>query len=90
MGLAMVRLCAVMLVCLLDSLISVHAQADETWSAGYRALSFPDPLDSQPVQAIAFYPSTGSEHLSTIHGYRVEASEDAPIAMGRFPLLLLS
>lgn len=57
----MVRLCAVMLVCLLDSLIAVHAQADDAWSAGYHELSFPDPLDSQPVQAIAFYPSTASE-----------------------------
>ncbi|KTB60517.1 alpha/beta hydrolase family protein [Pseudomonas syringae] len=86
----MVRLCAVMLVCLLDSMISVHAQAAEAWSAGYHELTFPDPLDSLPMQAIAFYPSTGSEQSSTIHGYRVEASEDAPIAMGRFPLLLLS
>lgn len=90
LGLAMVRLCAVMLVFLLDSLVSVHAQADESWSAGYHQLSFPDPLDSQPVEAIAFYPSTGAEQVSTLHGYRVEAGEEAPIAMGRFPLLLLS
>ncbi|QIQ70091.1 hypothetical protein ALQ71_00099 [Pseudomonas coronafaciens pv. striafaciens] len=90
LGLAMVRLCAVMLVCLLDSLIPVYAQADESWSAGYHELSFPDPLDSRPVQAIAFYPSTGSEQTSILQGYRVDASEDAPIAMGRFPLLLLS
>ncbi|MCD5994901.1 dienelactone hydrolase [Pseudomonas sp. CDFA 602] len=86
----MVRLCAVMLVCLLESLISVHVQASEEWSAGFHQLSFPDPLDSQPMHAIAFYPSTDVEQVSTIQGYRVEAGEDVPIAMGRFPLLLLS
>ncbi|CAM3132595.1 dienelactone hydrolase [Pseudomonas floridensis] len=96
----MVRLCAVMLVFLLDSLISVHVQADELqpgdthlgseWSAGFHELSFLDPLDSQPMQAIAFYPSTASEQVSTVQGYRVEAGEDVPVALGRFPLLMLS
>ncbi|GFM67944.1 alpha/beta fold hydrolase [Pseudomonas cichorii] len=86
----MVRLCAAMLVILLNGLISVQAQADEEWSAGFHELSFPDPLDSQLMQAFAFYPSTGSEQVSVLQGYRVEAGEDAPIAMGRFPLLLLS
>jgi len=100
LGLAMVRLCAVMLVCLLDSLISVHVQADDfvtdnvlpdsEWSAGYHELSFVDPLDSQPMQAIAFYPSTDPEQISNVQGYRVEAGEDAAIALGRFPLLMLS
>ncbi|MFH7416912.1 dienelactone hydrolase, partial [Pseudomonas syringae pv. tagetis] len=57
---------------------------------GYHELSFPDQLDSQPVQAIAFYTSTGSDQWRTLHGYRVEAGEDAPIEMGRCRLLLLS
>ncbi|MBC3953499.1 alpha/beta hydrolase family protein [Pseudomonas triticifolii] len=96
----MVRLCAVMLVCLLDSLISVHVQADDAltsnvladseWSAGFHELSFVDPLDSQPMQAVAFYPSTDPEQVSVVEGYRVEAGEDAAIALGRFPLLMLS
>ncbi|MBA1232249.1 dienelactone hydrolase [Pseudomonas viridiflava] len=96
----MVRLCAVTLILLLNGLISVHVQADDfepgdthlgnEWSAGYHELNFVDPLDSQLMQAIAFYPSTDAEHISTVQGYRVEAGENAPIAMGRFPLLMLS
>lgn len=86
----MVRLCAVMLVCLLGSLISVHAQANEQWNAGFHELRFLDPLDAQPMRAIAFYPATEAAQISTLHGYRVEAAREAPIAMGQFPLLMLS
>lgn len=86
----MVRLCAVMLVCLLDSLISVQVQAEEQWSAGFHELSFLDPLDSQPMKAIAFYPSTDDEQITKVQGYELHAGEDAHIAMGRFPLLMLS
>jgi predicted dienelactone hydrolase len=86
----MVRFCALLLVFLTQGLISVQAQADESWSVGFRRLSFPDPLDSQPMQAIAFYPSTAAEQLSTLQGYTVQAGQETPIAMGRFPLVLLS
>ncbi|MCD5990774.1 MULTISPECIES: alpha/beta hydrolase family protein [Pseudomonas] len=86
----MVRICALLLVCLTQSLISVQAVADDDWSVGYHRLSFPDPLDSQPMQAIAFYPSTAVEQTSTIQGYTVDAALEAPIALGRFPLVLLS
>jgi len=86
----MTRSCAVVLICLLGSLFSVQVQADEHWSAGFHQLTFLDPLDYQPMNAIAFYPSTDEEHVTQIQGYQVEAGEDATIAMGRFPLLMLS
>lgn len=86
----MVRLCAAMLICLLNGLISVQAQAADHWSAGFHPLKFPDPLDSRPMHAIAFYPSTDVRQVSTLQGYRVEAGKDASVAMGRFPLLMLS
>ncbi|MBD8572646.1 dienelactone hydrolase [Pseudomonas syringae] len=88
----MVRLCAVMLMGLLGGLVSVQALADTqtSWSAGFHELSFADPLDGQAMRAIAFYPSTAAEHVNRLRGYDVEATADAPVAMGRFPLLLLS
>ncbi|VVO38600.1 alpha/beta hydrolase family protein [Pseudomonas fluorescens] len=88
----MMRLCAVFLICLLGSLNSVQAAhgLPPHWSVGFHQLSFLDPLDSQPMGAIAFYPSSGKERSSTLEGYQVEASEDAKVAIGRFPLLMLS
>lgn len=86
----MMRLCALLLLGLLNGALSVQAQAVESWSVGFHQLDFPDPLDSQPMHAIAFYPSTDQAQLSKIQGYTIEATEDAHIAMGRFPLLVLS
>lgn len=86
----MVRLCALLMISLLGGMVSVHANADEHWSVGYHQLTLPDPLDSQPMHAIAFYPSTDEEHTSKVQGYWIEASPDASIALGRFPLILLS
>lgn len=89
----MVRMCTTLLLCLLSSLVSASAFAidePDTWSAGFRELSFRDPLDAQPMHAIAFYPSTDADQLSTLQGYRVEAGANAAIAMGRFPLVMLS
>ncbi len=86
----MMRLCAVMVISLLSGPISVHASELETWSAGFHELTFLDPLDSRPMHAYAFYPSTDEEKVTRVQGYPVEATQDATIAMGRFPLLMLS
>lgn len=88
----MVRLCATLLMCLLSSLISVHAAPGlhSHWSVGYHEMTFLDPLDLQPMRAIAFYPSSDKDHTSKLEGYTVEASEDARVAIGRFPMLMLS
>ncbi|HEY0290130.1 MAG TPA: dienelactone hydrolase [Pseudomonas sp.] len=86
----MMRLCAVMVFSLFSSLISVQLSAQELWSVGFHELDFLDPLDSQPMHAYAFYPSTDAEQVTRVQGYRIEAGEDAKIAMGRFPLLMLS
>jgi predicted dienelactone hydrolase len=88
----MVRLCATLLICLLSSLNSVHAAPapHPHWSVGYHEMTFRDPLDSQPMRAIAFYPSSDSDHTSNLEGYTVAAGADSKIAMGRFPILMLS
>ncbi len=81
-----------LLLCLLASLLSVHAEADlqPKWSVGFHRLTFLDPLDQQPMHALAFYPSNDPKHVTALEGYNVAAGEDAKIAIGRFPLLLLS
>ncbi|UWF46770.1 dienelactone hydrolase [Pseudomonas sp. N3-W] len=88
----MVRLCAMLLICLLSSLNSVHAAPapHPHWSVGYHEMTFLDPLDLQPMRAIAFYPSSDIDHTSNLEGYTVAAGEDSKIAMGRFPILMLS
>jgi hypothetical protein len=45
---------------LLGGLVSVHAAPapHPHWSVGFHRMSFLDPLDLQPMNAIAFYPST--------------------------------
>ena len=86
----MMRLCAVLVFGLLSSLLSVQASEQQGWSVGFRELTFLDPLDSRPMHAYAFYPSVDDESVTRIQGFPVEASEDATMAMGRFPLLMLS
>ncbi|WP_430444385.1 MAG: alpha/beta hydrolase family protein [Pseudomonas piscis] len=82
--------CAMLLICLFSGMVSVQAAPHPHWSVGFHELSFLDPLDQQPMRAIAFYPSTGIEHSSQLEGYRIGASRDAKIAIGRFPMLMLS
>ncbi|MFJ3486927.1 alpha/beta hydrolase family protein [Pseudomonas sp. NPDC090202] len=86
----MMRLCAVMVISLLAGLISVQASERDDWSVGFHELTFLDPLDSRPMHAYAFYPSTDSERVTRVQGYPIQAAQDAKIAMGRFPLLMLS
>lgn len=78
------------IVCWLGIASVVHAEPAHHWSVGLHSMVFADPLDARPVQALAFYPSSGPERSSRIDGYRVDASEGAPVAIGRYPLLMLS
>ena len=68
----------------------VQAEPAMHWSVGFHHLTFLDPLDDQPMHAIAFYPSKGVEGQSKIGSYKVNATKNAKIAMGRYPLLVLS
>ncbi|MFC6338753.1 dienelactone hydrolase [Pseudomonas sp. CCM 7891] len=88
----MMRLCAVLVLSLLDGLGSVHAAPASTshWNAGFHRMSFLDPLDAQPMKAIAFYPSSAHERSTQVGAYRIAATEDSKVAIGRFPMLMLS
>jgi predicted dienelactone hydrolase len=88
----MKRLCACLGVLLVFGLFSVQVDAAprSLYGVGVHRLTFLDPLDSQPMHAYAFYPAASDEHNARIDGYQVTATEDAPVAIGRFPLLMLS
>ena len=66
-----------------------HAEAAQ-WAAGLHHMTLTDPVDNRPMQALAFYPALGPARTSRIDGYPLDVAEEAPIAMGRFPLLVLS
>ena len=86
----MMRLCAVLALLLAYGPFVVQAEPQVHWSVGFHRLSFLDPLDDQPMRAIAFYPSAEAQGLTKMGSYEVEATEDARIAIGRYPLLMLS
>lgn len=88
----MMRSCATVLWLLSLSLVSVQALAAPPahYSVGYHRLTFADPLDGQPMNAYAFYPTPSRVRGSVIDGFEVAAGEDARIAIGRFPMLMLS
>ncbi|MFK5734059.1 dienelactone hydrolase [Pseudomonas urmiensis] len=79
----------VLVACLL--LAGLLARADAApWVAGLHHLQLADPLDARPMQALAFYPSTGQAHHIRLEGYPLTVAEDAPVALGQFPLLVVS
>ncbi|MGY4527251.1 alpha/beta hydrolase family protein [Pseudomonas sp. UBA4617] len=66
-------------------------QAEATpWVAGLHHMSLSDPVDARPMQALAFYPAVGRTRSSRLDGYPIDVAEEAPVALGQFPLLVLS
>ncbi|MNO99545.1 Alpha/beta hydrolase family protein [compost metagenome] len=78
------------LLCWLGIAGMAQAESAQHWNVGLHRLVFADPLDGRAMHALAFYPSRGPERISRIDGYRVDGNEGAPIAIGRYPLLMLS
>lgn len=85
----MTRLCAVFILLLAGCPFMVQAEPAHHWSAGFHRLSFLDPLDDQPMHAIAFYPSSDPDGVTHLGNYTVQATEEAKIALGHFPMLML-
>ncbi|WP_336334308.1 dienelactone hydrolase [Pseudomonas putida] len=67
----------------------VHAEA-APWVAGLHHMTLADPVDARPMQALAFYPAIGKTRSSHMDGYSIDVAEEAPVALGQFPLLVLS
>ena len=77
-----------LLALLLGGLLS-QAEASP-WVAGLHHMTLDDPVDARPMQALAFYPSQGTPRNIRIDGYPIDVAEEAPVALGQFPLLVLS
>lgn len=77
-----------MALLLLGGLLA-HADA-APWVAGLHRLTLTDPVDARPMQALEFYPSSGEARPVRIEGYQTRVAEEAPVAMGQFPLLVIS
>ncbi|MDF0732971.1 dienelactone hydrolase [Pseudomonas entomophila] len=60
------------------------------WVAGLHRLNLADPVDARPMQALVFYPSSSQARATRLDGYALRVAEEAPVAMGQFPLLVLS
>ncbi|MEK1906769.1 MAG: hypothetical protein AAAB13_13370 [Pseudomonas sp.] len=88
----MLRRCnALLLVLFSCCLVSLSSQAlVQPLPVGMHQLSFRDPLDQQPMQAIAFYPASAPPGHTEMDLYQVAASLDAPVAPGHYPLIVLS
>jgi hypothetical protein len=56
-----------------------------TWVAGLHRLTLADPVDSRPMQALVFYPSSGEARPVRIEGYQTRLP-GRTVAMGRFPV----
>ncbi|MWK57050.1 prolyl oligopeptidase family serine peptidase [Pseudomonas otitidis] len=85
----LVRLSAILGLALLAALAPLDALAAQ--AVGVHRLVLSDPLDdSASLSAVAFYPARGEPKSSDLGFYHVAAGEDAPMAAGRFPLVLLS
>ncbi|HEK1687346.1 TPA: dienelactone hydrolase family protein [Pseudomonas putida] len=79
---------ALLTLLLLGGLLA-RAEAS-SWVAGLHRLTLADPLDAQPMQALVFYPSSSPARPTRIEGYTLRVAEEAPVAMGQFPLLVVS
>lgn len=84
----MTRLQTLMAMLLLGSVLA-NANA-APWVAGLHRLTLADPVDARPMQALVFYPSSGEARNVRIEGYQTRVAEEAPVAMGQFPLLVIS
>ncbi|QXH33779.1 alpha/beta hydrolase family protein [Pseudomonas muyukensis] len=72
-------------------LAGLLARADAApWVAGLHRLTLADPVDARPMQALVFYPANGQVRNVRIEGYQTQVAEEAPVAMGQFPLLVIS
>lgn len=81
----------VVLLGLFTVAVPVHAAASGgRLTVGVHQMTLHDPLDQQPMQAIAFYPAYAHAGFTDIGPYHLAARRDAPVAPGHYPLLVLS
>lgn len=69
---------------------ALAGSASGRMTVGFHQMTLRDPLDQRPMKAVAFYPAFAPARTSNVGPYHIAASEDAPVAPGHYPLLVLS
>ncbi|MHB9796294.1 alpha/beta hydrolase family protein [Pseudomonas sp. MT3] len=66
------------------------AGAVSGWNVGFHRLQVSDPLDQEPMKAIAFYPTRAPERPLHLGNFIIDVAYEGKTANGRFPLLVMS
>jgi predicted dienelactone hydrolase len=69
---------------------STASWAAHGWNVGFHRLQVSDPLDQQPMKAIAFYPTRAPEQPLHLGNFILDVAYEGRPANGRFPLLVMS
>jgi len=74
----------------LFGLLSCFSGSSLAAGVGLMRLKVVDPVGEKPMDAVAFYPASGAGDETHVGPYVVDATRDAPIQAGTFPLLVIS
>jgi len=75
---------------LIVSLCTAAAPSTRLRGVGFREFTVRDPLNSSSMSAVEFYPSTVANTLTPVGPYDIVATRNAPVAGGRFGVVVLS
>lgn len=84
------RLLWVLLLVTFGTVFSTPGWAAAGWNVGFHRLQVSDPLDQQPMKAIAFYPTRAAEQPMHLGNFILDVAYEGQTANGRFPLLVIS
>jgi predicted dienelactone hydrolase len=73
-----------------DVLDYLNEDVRPAWDAGVKLAAFEDPLDEGPMEGAIFYPTAAPAGAAEVGIWTLDARPEAPLANGRFPLILLS
>ena len=73
-----------------DVLDYLSADVRPAWNAGLKLAQFDDPLGEGAMEGAVFYPSPAPAGESEVGIWTLDAKKEAPLADGRFPLVLFS
>src|SRR4051812_18105356 len=71
-------------------LLLLYPALASAMGAGFRDLTVRDPVGGGEMRAIAFYPTASEGPPTQLGPYQVAATAGAPVAPGRFALVVLS
>ena len=70
--------------------LAASAAGAQALNAGLAPMNVPNPIGGPPMNGVVFYPTTAAAEKAEIGPYVIDAAQFAPVAPGRFPLVLIS